>query len=256
MLIIVPPSETKREAPAVGPPVDLDQLSFGELHDTRQRVLEALIETSEQADAMQRLLVGPSLVHEVARNTMLRELPTRPAVDVYSGPLHAGLDATRLSRAGRRRADTSLVIASALWGLLRPADRIPPYRLHVCARLVGIDKLEPLWRTVLPPVLAKASGGDVVVDMRSPGYQAIGMPAGLSDRTATVRILPEPGARAIGNVEAKRIRGEVVRHLLEVETEPALPNELAEVVGERWPVRLEPPSGQNRHWTLLIRPSD
>jgi cytoplasmic iron level regulating protein YaaA (DUF328/UPF0246 family) len=257
VLIILPPSESKREAPEVGQALAIEELSFRGLRPMRELVLDALIETSDQPDAMRRLLVGPALVHEVARNLSLRSLPTRPAVDVYSGPLHAGLSAATFSDAARQTADESLVVTSALWGLLRPKDRIPPYRLHVCARLVGMDRLEPSWRTVLPAVMADAAGPDgVVLDLRSPAYQALGMPAGLTERTATLRVLPEAGARAMGNVDAKRLRGEVARYLLHLDSQPSDPAELAGVVGERWPARLEPPSTPNRRWTLLIRPRD
>ena len=42
-----------------------------------------------------------------------------------------------------------------------------------------MDRLEPTWRTVLPDVLATAAGSDgLVLDLRSPSYQAIGMPTG------------------------------------------------------------------------------
>ena len=113
--------------------------------------MDALVATSQRPDALRRLFVGPSLAREVERNEHLRDLPTRRAVDTYAGPLYDGLDAGSWTAHAEERAAQRLVIVSALWGALRPADHIPPYRLHVCARLVGLDRLEPAWRTLLPP---------------------------------------------------------------------------------------------------------
>jgi cytoplasmic iron level regulating protein YaaA (DUF328/UPF0246 family) len=102
-----------------------------------------------------------------------------PVLDLYTGPLHGGLDAEGLSEAAAERASGSIVVVSALWGALRPTDRVPPYRLHLFARLIGIDRLYETWRAVLPDVLADAAGAaGVVVDLRSPGYQQAGTPAG------------------------------------------------------------------------------
>ena len=235
----------------------LADLSFPALTPLRGRILQALIETSARPDALERLRVRPTLVHEVARNTRLRELAAQPALEVYAGPLHQGLAGATLSPAAAERASKSLVVASSLWGALRPADRIPAYRLHVCSRLVGMDRLEPTWRTVLPAVLADAAGPwGVVLDLRSPAYQAIGTPARLAGRTVILRVQPEPGARTIGDVIAKRLRGEVARYLLESGADPAEPSALADLVGERWPVRLDAPAGPRRPWTLRLRPRD
>lgn len=254
MLIIAPPSEAKRPPPGDGSPVALDTLSFPALTPTRERVLDALIVSCTRPDAFARLGVGPSMAREVARNTHLRELPTRPARDVYIGPLHEGLDADTLSPPAADRASRALVIASALWGLLRPDDRIPSYRLHVCARLVGMDRLEPTWRAVLPEVLAEAAGQDgVVVDLRSPSYQATGTPAGPGDRTVVLRVEQHaPGGRRIGDVIAKRIRGQAARHLLESGDDPGDPQVLAEVLGERWPLELTEPERPGRPWRMTL----
>lgn len=263
MLIIAPPSETKRPPAPDGPPVALGDLSFPALTPLRARILDALVETSTRSDAFVRLHVRASLAREVARNTYLRELPASPVLEVYAGPLHEGLAAASLSDDARERAGRSLVVASALWGVLRPADRIPPYRLHVCSRLVGMDRLEPAWRTVLPGILSEAAGRDgLVLDLRSSAYQAIGMPAGAGDRVVVLRVAQGSGpGHRIGDVIAKRVRGEAARLLLEAGAGPDGPGGglddpgvIAGILGDRWPVDLEPPARAGRPWTLTLIP--
>ena len=256
MLIIVPPSEAKHPPAASGPALDLGSLSFPALTPTRRAILDAAIETSAEPDALQRFHVGPTVAEEVRRNARIRDLPTVPADDLYAGPFHEALDAATWTPAARDRAARQLVIVSALWGALRPSDRIPPYRLHVCSRLLGMDALGPTWRAVLPDVLAEAAGPrGLVVDLRTTTHQAMGRPTDLADRTVTVRVADASGdASRIGDVVAKRRRGEVARELLEGGIDTDEPAALAAALGERWPVALVPPSSLGGTWTLSVAP--
>ena len=255
MLIILPPSETKLPPPLSGSPLDVNRLSFASLTPMRERVMDALVATSQRPDALRRLFVGPSLAGEVARNEYLRDLPTRPAVDTYAGPLYEGLDPGSWSSYAEKRAARHVVIVSALWGALRPADRIPPYRLNVCARLVGMDRLEPAWRSLLPPILTDAAAQrGPVLDLRSRSYQAVGRPTGLDDQTVTLRIRPSPGGPAhIGDVIAKRVRGEAASQLITSEADPQDPLDIADLLATRWSLEVDPPTARTRTWTITLQ---
>jgi cytoplasmic iron level regulating protein YaaA (DUF328/UPF0246 family) len=258
VLIIVPPSESKRPPPDHGPALALEELSFPGLTPLRERILEALIETSAHPDAFRRLFEKPTMAALIARNTWLLEIPTRSAAETYVGPLHEGLDLASLTGHASERAERSVVITSALWGALRPSDAIPAYRMRPWANLVGMDRVEPMWRDLLPDLFAELAGpGGVIVDLRLPSFQALGMPTGLADRTVAVRVEQASGfGRRIGDVVAKRTRGQAAHHLLESGVEPDDPDALADVLAERWPVSLEPPLRPGHPWTMSLTADD
>jgi uncharacterized protein len=255
VLIVLPPSESKRPPPESGSPLDLERLSFPSLTPMRERVMDALLETSRRPDALRRLRVKPSLAAEVERNEHLRDLPTRQAVATYAGPLYEGLDPRAWSSDARARTACQMVIVSALWGAIRPADHIPTYRLSIHARLAGMDRLDHAWRTLLSPILADAAERrGPILDLRSPVYQAIGRPPGLDDQTVTLRIRPAPGGPAhIGDVIAKRVRGEAASHLLSSEAHPEDALDIADLLAARWSLEIDPPAGRNRTWTITLQ---
>ena len=254
VLVLLPPSESKRPAPARGRPVDLTALSFASLTPARTAVLAALVATSSAPDAPERLGAGASLAAEVERNVRLRELPARPASEVYSGVLYDALDWPTLSASARRRARSRLVVVSALWGALRPHDRIPPYRLSMTSD-VGLGPLAALWRPALDAELTQAAGArGLVVDCRSAPYAAAWPPAGpLAARTVAVRVLQDgETGRSVVSHAAKHTRGEVARYLLEADVDPARPRRLADALADRWTVELSPPPRPGRPWTLDV----
>jgi cytoplasmic iron level regulating protein YaaA (DUF328/UPF0246 family) len=191
----------------------------------------------------------------VAANVVLPTASTQPAHAVYTGVLYDALGWPTLDAVARRRGTSRVLIISALWGALRPNDRVPSYRLSMDGDLPGVGPLARLWRSRLPAVLEQAAGRrGLLVDCRSGPYTAAAPAAGpLARRTVAIRVLREQnGTRSVVSHLAKHTRGEVARHLLEQDGDPGTPAALADLLGSRWPVELTPPPRLGSGWTLDV----
>lgn len=235
MLILLPPSEGKTR-PESGAPLDLESLSFPSLTPVRAQLLRALVKmcNGNGKRAMQVLDLGPTQAEAIAVNAALYDEPTARADAIYTGVLFATLDLPTLDTASRQRADESLAIASALFGLLRPGDLIPAYRLSGNASLPRLGTVAGRWRNRLPRVMRELSGDGLLVDLRSGTYTALGKPPPeLSARTATVRVLHEHlGVRKVVSHFNKATKGRIVRGLLEVGAEPETVDDLQLVLAD------------------------
>lgn len=239
MLIVLPPSEGKSE-PRRGKPLDLGALSFPVLTETRSRVIDALVElcSGDVAEAARVLEVGSTQHDLVALNADLRTAPTARADQVYAGVVYDALDVATLSPAAKRRASTRLAVTSSVFGLVRPGDRIPSYRLSGGTSLPGLGPVAGAWRAALGPAMEEAVGDGLLVDLRSGMYAAFWRPTG---RFATVRVLHEvDGVRKVVSHFNKATKGRITRALLDDGANPRTPAKLAEALRDLgWTVELD-----------------
>ena len=253
MLVLLPPSEGKKP-PSRGRPLDLASLSFPSLAPDRAAVLDALVSlctASPPAEAARVLGLGPTQTEQVEADAALRTAPTARADRVYAGVLYEALDLDSLSPAARRRATGWLAVTSGLFGLLRPADRIPAYRLAGGVSLPGTGALASWWSRRLDPAVREAAGRGLVVDLRSSTYASFWRPSpDLARRVVTVRVLHESGGRrSVVSHFNKATKGRLVRSLLEDGAAPASPARFADhLTALGWKVE-QGPAG--RHGTQL-----
>ena len=208
MLVLLPPSEGKASG-VDGPPLDLPSLSFPSLASTRRALLRDLVRLAKKEPAALQKALGLSdrQRHELDRNALLLKAPTLPTLEVYTGIVYDNLAYATLTGAARDRADETLVVASSLFGLLRPADRVPSYRLSGNTVLPGLGGLAPRWR----PVLEKEIGRhEFVVDLRSSAYVNLARVPGALE----VRVLREgDGKRTVVSHDNKWTKGKLARAL-------------------------------------------
>lgn len=256
MLILLPPSEGKT-APPRGKPLDLAALTCPELTDARRAVIDALVGlcSGDVAKAAEVLEVGATQHDLVALNAGLADAPTARADAVYSGVVYDALDARTLSTAARRRASSRLAVTSSVFGVVRPGDRIPAYRLSGGTTLPGLGSVAGHWRAHLDPAMTDLLGGGLLVDLRSAAYAAFWRPGPeLAPRVATVRVLHEvDGKRKVVSHFNKATKGRITRALLEDGANPGSPARLAEALRDLgWMVEVGEPTAKGTQLDVVV----
>jgi uncharacterized protein len=218
VIVLLPPSETKRDG-GDGPPLRLESMSSPELGPLRAALVDELVALAADRPASRRALgISAAQDAEIDRNAALLAAPTMPAIDRYTGVLYDALDVSSLRGAAATRARSRLAVGSALFGLLRADDAVPAYRLSASSKLPGGSTLAARWRPVLEPVLARLAENELIVDLRSGSYAALGRLPGAVD----VDVLAEhaDGRRTVVSHFNKAHKGKLARALASSRAEP------------------------------------
>lgn len=218
MIVLLPPSETKRGG-GDGPPLRVEELGSAALSPLRRTLIDELVALAADPDASRRALgISAKQDAEIARNAALLTAPTLPAIDRYTGVLYDALDIGTLRGVAAARARARLAVGSALFGLLRADEPVPAYRLSATSKLPGRPTLAARWRPLLEPVLAEIAAAELVVDLRSGSYAALGK---VPDAVRVDVLAEQPdGRRTVVTHFNKAHKGRLARALATSRSEP------------------------------------
>ncbi len=164
--ILLPPAEGKIEGGNPFAPDMFDYRTsntfnyFHELNAERRSLIDALHRALEDSSTDLEALFGlkeDAAAEAVAVNRAVYKAPLMSALDRYGpGVLYKAMDFPGLPTGAQRRLLEQGIIFSGLFGLLRPDDLIPNYRLRMDAVLPGVGKVSQYWRPSLSRALDAA----------------------------------------------------------------------------------------------------
>ncbi len=217
-LILLPPSEGKASG-GDGPPLDLDALSYSELNKTRSQLIKSLAQLSGKPRVAQKTLgvKGAALEKARAENAEVLEAPTLPAIDRYTGVMYDAIDYTSLGSGEKDVFGSKTIIMSGLFGLLRPFDQIPAYKLKMGAKLRKTKNCAAIWKPLVTKSLATTAEDGVIWDLLPNEHSAaLDSSKVQCDVRYTVKFLE---AGSDGNLRtvnhwSKALKGALIRHLV------------------------------------------
>jgi cytoplasmic iron level regulating protein YaaA (DUF328/UPF0246 family) len=233
MFILLPPSEGKATS-GEGPRLDPGTLTLPELAPARERVVTALTElcSGPEDTACEVLGLSASQTDALKRNLDLVTAPTLRAADLYTGVLYDRLGLPGLLAEHGDLVRERVLVFSGLWGVVGPADQLPPYRLSMGVKLPPLGGLGAYWRKAMTGPLGTLTDDSLLVDCRSAAYTAAFKPTGTAaERTVAVRVLREREVdgttrRSVVSHMAKATRGEIARALVSENVQARTPQEL------------------------------
>jgi cytoplasmic iron level regulating protein YaaA (DUF328/UPF0246 family) len=221
MLILLPPSETKRDG-GDGPPLSQalaeHSLALPELDVVRGNVAKAVVSLAKKPkECATALKLSPKQLGEIERNRDVLDSATMQAMDRYTGVLYDGLAAINLAEASREFLSHHVMIHSALLGPVSAGDLIPAYRLSFDSKVsVSAKNLKATWSDPASQALSKKIRAEhpLVLDLRSEGYSSLG-PIEPSPTTFYLRVMTmgENGQLKALNHFNKKGKGEFLRAL-------------------------------------------
>lgn len=214
MLILLPPSETKR--PGGDRAFRASELwHHRALGEARRQVRSALEELSRDPEAAAKTLkLGTKNRAELQHNLRLSCSGAMPAIERYTGVLYDALGIEDLPEPARSWIDAHVAVQSALFGVVRAGDPIPAYRLSGGSRLPELGApLKRVWQRTHAEIDWAAHG--IVLDLRSGDYQALAPIDGpYAFRLQVVQRAEDGTTRALNHFN-KAAKGDLVRRLAE-----------------------------------------
>ena len=145
-------------------------------------------------------------------------LQTYEAIFLFDGDVYKGIKADEFSADQMRFAQKNLRIISGLYGLLKPLDRILPYRLEMGTKLTNSigDNLYEFWDDKLRSyLLSDMSNNEVLINLASNEYsKALKLNNFTSEIITPVFKDYKNGKLKVISFFAKKARGEMVNFII------------------------------------------
>ena len=224
-VILLPPAEGKQDGGNPFAPDMFDYRTsntfnyFNELNPERRKLINQLQDITRGGEADLEAIFGvqgDTLEQAIAANLEIYDAPLMSALDRYSpGVMYKAMDFAGLPTGAQRRLLENGIIFSGIFGLLRPDDLIPNYRLRMDANLPEVGRVGDYWKPHISPVLNKRLEGRFVWNLLPGVHRDAWEDEHTYDQMVSVSFYDEDGSeRKAVTHNVKPLRGQLVNFIV------------------------------------------
>ena len=143
----------------------------------------------------------------------------KQAIFAFNGDVYDGIDAITISTSNHEKLQSSLRILSGLYGILKPFDKIKPYRLEMGTKISidGSKNLYDYWKkNVTDSILKEIKEEEIIVNLASNEYFSVIDSSLIDNKIITPQFKDfKNGKLKIISFYAKKARGLMTRFLID-----------------------------------------
>ncbi|MEQ9115405.1 MAG: peroxide stress protein YaaA [Rickettsiales bacterium] len=217
MLILLSPAKTLDEMP-----LNLSIKSTDPYFQKEIRELVAVMR-KKSSDDLQKLMGVSKKIAELnyQRYQDFSEKYTnqnsKPSLFMFKGEVYNEMQVADYKESDLNFAQKHLYIISGLYGLLRPLDKMQPYRLEMSTRLKTKfgKNLYDFWGNRIVTTLNKSEESDVLINLASKEYFSSVNTAMFNGRIVNIHFkVNKGGALKVVGIIAKRARGSMADYII------------------------------------------
>ena len=213
--ILLPPSEGKREGGDKKYIYVKEQNSFNFLENERKFLLQKILDFISKANNLdlEKLFVVKSNIEEIT--ALLKDFDqklTLPAINRYSGVMFNAIDYPSLNEDQKNRADQVILFIDGLFGLLKPQDFIPNYKLAISAKFTDF-KIDFYWKKIFKDYLAKILENKIILDILPQAHRKAVDINQKNCYLINFFTMKNCEAKNAGHI-SKKLKGEFIRYIL------------------------------------------
>ena len=224
-LILLPPSEGKNKGGDESKPYRIIQNlkkynTFISLNSEREFILEKLkqlisIVNEKELESVFELK-GKNLQEAIEINLDLLNEETMPSIGRYDGVMFKSIDYKKMSEAQKNNFNFSVLFIDGMFGLLKPQDFIPEYKLKITSKIGDIN-ITNYWKTNLRPYFKMLFKDKLIIDLLPEAHRKV-IDFNEEDNYISIKFCELKNSKLV-NVghDSKKLKGEIINYITSFE---------------------------------------